>query len=100
MEDHKVKLVCEGWTCPAKLSPSPGCNGWLSTPPSVLNKNSSLCRGSLHYGQVSERVGPAPLGFIPGPEELDLPLLGFYFVLVLLEFLLGGHFWVGHRLGG
>lgn len=39
------------------------------------------------------------LGFIPGPKELDLPLLGFDFVLVLLEFLLGCDVWVSHRLG-
>lgn len=39
------------------------------------------------------------LGFISRPEELDLPLLRFYFVLVLFEFLLGCNVRVSHRLG-
>lgn len=38
------------------------------------------------------------LGFISRPEELDLPLLSFDFVLVLLEFLFGCDVWISHRL--
>ena len=44
-------------------------------------------------------MAPVLLGFISGPKELDLPLLGFDFVLVLLELLLGCDVWVSHRLG-
>ncbi len=58
----------------------------------------SLLHGSLHHGQVFERMASALLGFISWPEELDLSLLGFDFVLVFLEFLLGCDVWVSHRL--
>lgn len=36
--------------------------------------------------------------FVSGPEEFDLPLFGFDFVFVLLQFLLGSDVWVSHRL--
>ena len=55
-------------------------------------------RGSLHHGQVFERMAPVLLGFISGPQELDLPLLGFDFVFMFLELLLGCDVWVSHRL--
>lgn len=54
---------------------------------------------SLHHGQVFERVAPVLLGFVSRSEELNLPLLGFNFILVLFEFLLGCDVWVCHRLG-
>lgn len=55
-------------------------------------------RASLHHGQVFESVTPLLLGLVTGPEELDLPLLGFNLVPVLFHLLLGGHVRVGHRL--
>lgn len=45
-------------------------------------------------------MAPVLLGFISRPEELDLPLLGFDFVLVLFEFLLGCNVGVSYHLGG
>lgn len=62
------------------------CISW----PSVL--------GSLHHGQVFERVASLLLSFISRPEELDLPLFGFDFVLVLLQLLLCSDVWVCDRL--
>lgn len=72
--------------------------GWHPRTSSLINRCGHL-HDSLHHGQVFERMAPVLLGFISRPEELDLPLLGFDFVLVLLEFLLGCDVWVGHRLG-
>lgn len=54
---------------------------------------------SLHHGQVLQSMAPVLLGFISRSEELDLSLFGFNFILVLLDFLLGGDVRVGHRLG-
>lgn len=54
--------------------------------------------GSLHHSQVFERVAALLLGFISRSQEFNLPLLGFYFVFVLLQFLLGCDVWVSDRL--
>lgn len=43
-------------------------------------------------------MAPLLLGFISRSEELDLPLLGFDFVPVLLELLLGSDVWISHSL--
>lgn len=70
---------------------------WSSSfPPSIFGK---WRHGSLHHGQVFERVAALLLGFISRSQEFNLPLLGFDFVLVLLQFLLGCDVWVSDRLG-
>lgn len=71
--------------------------GQLSFIPSVLVKR-SLLHGSLHHGQVFESMAPVLLRFISRPKELDLPLFGFDFIFVLLQFLLSSNVWVSHRL--
>lgn len=71
---------------------------WSSSfPPSIFGK---WQHGSLHHRQVFERVAALLLGFISWSQEFNLPLLGFDFVLVLLQFLLGCDVWVSDRLGG
>lgn len=70
---------------------------WSSSfPASIFGK---WRHGSLHHGQVFERVAALLLGFISRSQEFNLPLLGFDFVLVLLQFLLGCDVWVSDRLG-
>lgn len=69
---------------------------WSSSfPPSIFGTGR---RGSLHHRQVFERVAALLLGFISRSQEFNLPLLGFDFLLVLLQFLLGCDVWVSDRL--
>lgn len=63
-----------------------------------FNRWPRCSQASLHHGQVFESVAPLLLGLVPGPQELDLPLLGLDLVPVLFQLLLGGHVRVGHRL--
>lgn len=81
-------------TCPTSQSRSrlgPCCL-------SVQHQLTSSPLVSLHHGQVFESVAALLLGFISRPQELDLPLFGFDFVLVLLQFLLSSDVWVCNRL--
>lgn len=63
--------------------------------PSIFGK---WWHGSLHHSQIFERVAALLLGFISRSQEFNLPLLGFDFVFVLLQFLLGCDVWVSDRL--